>query len=123
MILALVLGAATWKLTRERKHDRRRIAELTELHRSQVAHQERLGLILASSAEGMIGIDAEGAVIFTNPAVSAILGYSDKDLQGRNVHEVIHSRYPDGRPYPREACQLELAVLQGRSLRLDSEVF
>jgi PAS domain S-box-containing protein len=116
-------GAATWKLTRERKHDRRRIAELTELHRSQVAHQERLGLILASSAEGMIGIDAEGAVIFTNPAVSAILGYSDKDLQGRNVHEVIHSRYPDGRPYPREACQLELAVLQGRSLRLDSEVF
>ncbi len=123
LLMALALSVTAWRLTRERKHDRRRIAELTELQRAQTAHQERLRLILESSAEGMIGIDADGTIIFTNPAVTAILGYSDEDLQGRNVHEAVHSRYPDGRPYPRKACRLELAVLQGRSLRLDNELF
>jgi PAS domain S-box-containing protein len=123
LLMALALSVTAWRLTRERKHDRRRIAELTELQRAQTAHQERLLLILESSAEGMIGIDADGTIIFTNPAVTAILGYSDEDLQGRNVHEAVHSRYPDGRPYPRKACRLELAVLQGRSLRLDNELF
>jgi PAS domain S-box-containing protein len=83
----------------------------------------RTQLILDSSADGIIELDAQGVVCMTNAAASSILGYQPTELIGRNVHEAIHARYPDGSDYPASECAVTHAVTTGKKLRLDNDVF
>ncbi len=60
----------------------------------------KLELILASTGEGIFGLDKEGRYTFANPQAQKLLGYSEQELIGVNNHSLcLHSR-PDGTPYP-----------------------
>ncbi len=72
-----------------------------------LAKDERIRLLLASTAEGIYGVDTEGACTFCNPAGLRMLGYErEQDLLGRNIHSVIHHSYPDGSPCPEQDCRI-----------------
>jgi PAS domain S-box-containing protein len=85
--------------------------------------ESRLRLLIDSAADGIIELDARGNVRMTNPAACNMLGYLPEDLLGRNVHEAIHYRHADGSPYPVSECAVVNAVIAGRKLRLDSDIF
>ncbi len=87
------------------------------------AARVRTQMILDSSADGIIELDAQGIVRMINPATSSILGYRPEDLLGRNVHDSIHYLHADGSPYPASDCAVVDAVIAGKKLRLDSDVF
>ena len=74
-------------------------------------------------AEGVYAVDAEGRVTFANPAAEELLGWSEAELLGAVMHDVIHFRYPDGRPYPREACSGLQVLVAGIPYRTDDEAF
>jgi PAS domain S-box-containing protein len=67
----------------------------------EVQHWQAL---LDSAGEGIWGVDLDGLCTFVNRAATAMLGYTAEELVGRNMHEVIHHHYPDGRPYPGDEC-------------------
>jgi PAS domain S-box-containing protein len=48
-------------------------------------------VILDSAAEGILGIDAGGRVTFANAAATDLLGISQAELRGRNIHDVVHA--------------------------------
>jgi PAS domain S-box-containing protein len=77
------------------------------------ASEERLRLVLDSVREGIIGVDGEGRAVFASPVAGRMLGFNERELLGRRVHELIHSRRPDGSPYPQEACPLHAALSCG----------
>jgi PAS domain S-box-containing protein len=82
--------------------------------------------ILASVGEGIYGVTFDGKLSFINPAAAAMLGYRPEEMVGRDVHQLIHHSYPDGTPYPREACPIYKATTDGdnmKSLRILNEVF
>jgi PAS domain S-box-containing protein len=81
-----------------------------EAHQSLARHNER---ILASSGEGIYGLDVEGKLTFVNPAGAQMLGYTLEELLDEPMHEVIHHTKPDGSPYPREACPIYAALKKG----------
>ncbi len=58
-------------------------------------------------------LDAAGRCTFVNRAACALLGYEASDLLGRDLHDLIHHRRPDGSPYPREACPVVAASESG----------
>jgi len=58
-----------------------------------------------------------------NPAAAVMLGYGAEDLVGRNIHLLIHHRYPDGLQYPVSACPIQAALRSGTSITVDDEVF
>ena len=60
--------------------------------------------LLDSAGEGIWGVDLVGNCTFVNRAALAMLGYTASDLLGRNMHQMVHHHYPDGRPYPGEEC-------------------
>ncbi len=60
--------------------------------------------LLDSAGEGIWGVDLLGHCTFVNRAACAALGYLAEDLVGRNMHEVVHHHYPDGRAYPSSEC-------------------
>ncbi|WP_405226417.1 ATP-binding protein [Lentisalinibacter sediminis] len=85
--------------------------------------EERLRLILASTGEGIFGMDLDGRCTFANRAAVHQLGYGgEAELLGRDIHELIHHTHPDGSPHPRDECPAARAISHGESLQLDDEM-
>ncbi len=74
--------------------------------RSLVQSEEKLRLLLDSTAEGIYGLDTNGNCTFINPACLSLLGYGEEwDLLGMNMHELIHHTDADGEKVPIEECR------------------
>jgi len=85
--------------------------------------EEKLRLILNSTANGIYGIDLEGRCTFCNNAALKMLGYQDQEqLLGRNMHRQIHHSYPDGSFFPVEQCRIFQAFATGQGTYSDDEV-
>jgi PAS domain S-box-containing protein len=86
--------------------------------------EERIRLLLESTAEAIYGVDLEGNCIFANPACARLLGYGDPgELIGKNMHALIHYKHSDGRPYAEVDCPTHRARLQGEGVHVVDEVF
>lgn len=86
------------------------------------AWRHQLELLLASTGEGIYGIDLEGRCVFINRAGAEMLGYHPEQVLGRNMHDLMHHTHPDGSHYPVEQCPIYQAFRQGQPCRLDSDV-
>lgn len=56
-------------------------------------------LLLNSAAEGILGLDINGKIIFANPSASEMVEWETEDLIGKSIHEIIHNLDPEGKPY------------------------
>jgi diguanylate cyclase (GGDEF)-like protein/PAS domain S-box-containing protein len=86
-------------------------------------NQDKLSLILESTAEAIYGIDAQGICTFCNPACLRLLGYENSEqLVGKNIHELIHHSLRDGSPLSLDDCPILRTFRAGRGTHVDSEV-
>ena len=85
--------------------------------------RDPVALLLASTGEGIYGVDLDGACVFINPAGARLIGYEPHEVIGRNMHELTHHARPDGSPYPEAECPIFNAFRRGLPCRIDSEVF
>ena len=85
--------------------------------------RDPLGLMLASTGEGIYGVDLDGLCVFINPAGARLIGYEPAELLGRNMHDLTHHARSDGTPYPEDQCPIFNAFRQGLPCRIDTEVF
>jgi two-component system NtrC family sensor kinase len=100
--------------------------DITERKRAEAVlkqTEERQRLLLESTGEGIYGTDADGNCTFINPAAAEMLGYRPDELHGKNMHDLIHYRRPDGTPYPIEECPIYNASRTGQSRRVAHEAF
>ncbi len=90
----VLLGSIAWDITeRKRAEDALR------------AHEEQLRLILASTGEGIFGLDMNGRCTFANRACVEMLGFAkEDDLLGKKMHELIHHTRHDGTNYLVKEC-------------------
>ena len=94
-------------------------ADVTEQRRAD----ELVRLLLASTGEGIYGVDPAGRCTFANPAAVRIFGFdSDQELLGQSMHELVHHTRANGEPYPEEQCPISLATTERRSSQGDDEV-
>lgn len=86
--------------------------------------EERTSLLLNSTGQGIYGVDTQGCCTFCNPAGLKMLGYErDSELLGREIHALMHHSYPDGHPYPAQACRASRTYRDGQAVHVDDEVF
>lgn len=79
--------------------------------------------VLESIGDGIYGIDLDGRVTVVNPAAAQMLGYRPEELLGKNMHELVHYKKPDGTPYPEGECPIRGSVHDLNSVRVANEVF
>ncbi len=79
--------------------------------------------ITASMGEGVYALDEDGRLTFMNPAAEAALGWTEAELLGRGVHEVIHFQRADGAPRPAHDCPLLGVLTSGQTCRGEDDVF
>ncbi|NJD34220.1 MAG: response regulator, partial [Betaproteobacteria bacterium] len=84
--------------------------------------EERSRLILGSVNDGIVGLDNSGVMTFANPAAPAMLGYAEEEFVGKAMHALVHDRYADGSPFPRDKCSMYLSAIDGQVRNVDNEV-
>ena len=102
-----------------RRRARERAAE-RQLRESE----DKLRLILDSTAEAIYGIDLEGRCTFCNPACLRALGYKDThEVIGRDMHDLIHQAGKRGTQPPVEESRIFGAMRSGEGIHVDGELF
>ena len=87
------------------------------------AWRDPLALLLASTGEGIYGVDLDGLCVFINPAGARLIGYEPDEVHGRNMHELTHHAWSDNTAYPEDQCPIFNAFRRGLPCRIDTEVF
>lgn len=100
-----------------------RTADLIVANRQLARTSRDKQLILDSAGDGIYGIDANGLTTFINPKGALMLGWDSQELIGRSIHELAHHTYHDGRHYPGDECPTHKAILEGRVIHVNDEVF
>jgi diguanylate cyclase (GGDEF)-like protein/PAS domain S-box-containing protein len=85
--------------------------------------EERVRLLLDSTAEAIYGIDLNGNCTFANRACVQLLGAaSAEEMLGKNMHQVMHHSRSDGTPLPVSECRIYQGFLRGEGSHVDDEV-
>jgi PAS domain S-box-containing protein len=79
--------------------------------------------VMDTMVEGLYTLDGEGRLTSMNSAGSKILGWSEEELRGKDMHSAIHFQYADGAPLPHEKCELLKVRTEGRSVRMARDAF
>jgi PAS domain S-box-containing protein len=75
----------------------------------------RVRLLLESTAEAIIGVDAETRIVFANAAALRTLGMDSPDgLLGRPLHAALHTEQAGVGPIASASCPLCQAITAGR---------
>ena len=97
------------------------------LRRKAAKEQNRLAnynqLLIESTGEGIYGVDLDGNCTFINTAGAKILGVKRLDVIGKHIHNLVHSKHPDGSAYPADECPIYRTSRTGEGCRIDDEVF
>jgi len=101
----------------------RKQCELEQAQESLQRAKQFDDAVMENMGEGLYTLDSQGSVTFMNPAAEQIFGWTFGELRGRNIHEAVHYKYPDGSPFPAEECR-NLQVLRfGETLTAHEDVF
>jgi PAS domain S-box-containing protein len=99
------------------------ISKRKQVEKALDESEDKLALLLESTAEGIFGIDLEARCTFSNLACLRMLGYQRSDeLIGKNMHDLIHHTRPDGTPYPARECPVLKALQGGEGAHIENEV-
>jgi PAS domain S-box-containing protein len=101
----------------------RDITQLVAARTELADREERIRLLLDSTAEAIYGIDLNGVCIFCNAACARLLGYdSPAALIGKHMHPLIHHTRVDGSPYPPEQSSIFDTMRHREEAHVDDEV-
>jgi PAS domain S-box-containing protein len=110
------------ELYRNRESVRRQADQLRALEERRLAAElldsvrRQNELVLNAVGEGICGFDADGRVVFVNPAACRITGFRREELVGQPGHALLHHTRADGRHCAGDDCDL-YAVMRGRAAR------
>lgn len=95
-----------------------------QLNWKVIEEEEKLQLILNSTAEGIFGVDLKGVCTFCNNSTLILLKYeSQKDLLGENIHNILHNNDIDGNPISLKDCKMCQSLREGKGIHVDEEIF
>lgn len=83
-----------------------------------------LQIILDSTAEGIYGVDLYGFCTFINKSGIKLLGYeTQNEIVGKNIHNLIHHHYLDGKKSPVKDCYILQTVTKGKGIHVEDDIF
>jgi PAS domain S-box-containing protein len=102
------------------------VANITERRRAEQGQREsedKLRLLLDSTAEAIYGMDLEYRCTFCNLACLRALGYERIDeVLGKNMHDLMHHTRADGTLFPVEECRVHRVIRTGKGDHAEEEV-
>lgn len=85
--------------------------------------QDRGAQVLNAIDDGVVFLDQLGRAIFLNEAAGRMLGFTNREMLGRMLHDLTHHHYADGSPFPAEQCPIVSTVTDGVQQRVGADIF
>ncbi len=85
--------------------------------------QSRTAQVLNAIDDGIFCLGPEGNCIFVNEAAVRMLGFANREMIGRSMHELTHHHYADGTSFPAEACPILSSVTDAVQQRVGGDIF
>ncbi len=95
---------------------------IDQSHETMRQNEEHRRLLLNAAGEGIFGIDTAGQLTFVNPAALSMLGFSEEEMIGRDVHNLIHHSHKDGSRYSVEDCPMYNSCAQATNTHVADEI-
>ena len=80
-------------------------------------------LISETMSDGIWTIDNNHVCTYINEAALRMIGYTSEQCIGKNMHELVHHKYPSGSYYPESECPICKTFFSQESNTVDDEVF
>jgi PAS domain S-box-containing protein len=94
-----------------------------ESERALVSARNYLRAVTDGVGEGLFTIDSAGCASYMNQVALDLLGWGWEELQGRELHPILHSLRLDGSPMPIEECPMFHARRDGKLVRVENDMF
>lgn len=85
--------------------------------------KDRVEQVLNAIDDGVYFLDGRGLAIFINEAGSRLLGYTQREVIGKSMHELTHHHFADGTPYPASGCPIMASVTDAVQQRVGGDIF
>jgi len=85
--------------------------------------RERAPDILNAVDDGVYCLDPQGRTIFVNEAASRLLGFTNREILGKSMHELTHHHYADGSVFPANECPILFSVTDAVQHRVGGDTF
>ena len=79
--------------------------------------------VLNAIDDGVFFLDRDGLTIFVNDAAARMLGFTNREVIGRSMHELSHHHYADGSVFPIEECPILATVTDAVQQRVGGDIF
>lgn len=79
--------------------------------------------IVAAIADGLHGLDLDGAIVLQNPAARDMLGARADELIGKPLHETVHHHHADGSYFSADECPIHATLRDGQTRTVRDDVF
>ncbi|HEX9019872.1 MAG TPA: PAS domain S-box protein [Nitrospirota bacterium] len=102
------------------------VMNITERKRAEEAlkrGEKELRDITSSLAEGLYMLNDSGEITFMNPEAERLLGWTEAELMGKNIHDMVHHHAPDGSALSFAECPIRKAVMTGGRYVSRDQVF
>jgi diguanylate cyclase (GGDEF)-like protein/PAS domain S-box-containing protein len=86
-------------------------------HRQMKKNLEIYRSIAEQAADSIFVTDSEGKIVYQNPEARRVFGYSDDEIGGHTILEMIHHHHPDGTPVHPDECKIYRAAAHGETSR------
>lgn len=84
--------------------------------REAVRARREIDALLEATGDGVLGVDLDGKCTSLNRAGARLLGYTEGEIRGRDVHLTLFHSRADGTPVPREVSPVLRSVADGRPM-------
>jgi PAS domain S-box-containing protein len=71
----------------------------------------------------VVGVDAEGTIIFINDAARDMLGWAEGEGIGADLHALTHHHHADGRPFPADECPIAATMRDGQTRHVADDCY
>ena len=117
--LARLAPAIEREVKEARERQKRRDAEEALRASEKLLHD-----ITSALGEGIFVLDCNGHLMFMNAEAENLLGWTENELFGSNMHEIMHCVNADGSLFPMEECPiLHYGLARGERYQSEDDVF
>ena len=105
----VVVGRVGWRF--------RDLSEQAETRRKDAVDARReIDAVLEATGDGVLGIDLDGKCTSLNRAGAELLAYTERQIKGRDIRDIVHHSLDDGSLYTREDSPVLEALVAGSPL-------
>lgn len=98
-------------------------SSVEEPFRKQKEAEEFLHTVTSNMGEGLVVLDEAGRLTLMNAESERLLKWSEKELLGRNFHDLVHYQDAEGTPRSFEECPNALTIKHGQIYRIEDDGF